>query len=128
MRDLISRRLTEDRIEALHSIASAEAKTKSIHTGRGTPISSMCERDISEDNKTGVAQYIDQSADFIRHVASGSAAEYADELRDAANRLKQEIMARTDNRNVKAQLDEALDKIINRKVEDFVLGYTPGKI
>ena len=56
-----------------------------------------------------------------------SAAEYADELRDAADTLKQEVMARTGNRNVKAQLDEALDKMIDRKVEDFVLGYTPGK-
>ena len=36
-------------------------------------------------------------------------------------------MARTGNQNVKAQLDEALDKIINRKVEDFDLGYPPGK-
>ena len=127
MRDLIRKRLTEDRAEALNSIAAAEAKTKSIHAGRGTSISSMCDQGISEDNKTGVEQYMDQSADFIRHVASGSAAEYADELRDGANRLKQEIMARTGNRNVKAQLDEALDKIINRKVENFELGYTPGK-
>src|SRR5262245_21367972 len=127
MRDRIRKRLTEDRSDALERIAAAEAKTKSIHAGRGTSISSMCDRGISEDNKTGVAQYLDQSADFIRHVASGSAAEYADELRDAANRLKQEIMARTGNENVKAQLDEALDKIINRKVEDFELGYTPGK-
>jgi L-lactate utilization protein LutC len=127
MRDRIGKRLTEYRAEALDSIASAEAKTKSIHAGRGTSISSMCDRDISEDNKTGVAQYMDQSADFIRHVASGSAAEYADELRDAANKLKQEIMARTGNQNVKAQLDLALDKLVIRKVEDFMFGYAPGK-
>src|SRR5262245_29701626 len=44
MRDLIRKRLTEDRTEALDSIASAEAKTKSIHAGRATSISSACAR------------------------------------------------------------------------------------
>jgi hypothetical protein len=119
MRDRIRERLTEYRNEALERIASAENRTKSTHSGRGTSTSSMCDRDISEDNKAGFADYMDQSADFIRQLARGSGAEYADELRNGANTLKQEIMARTNNRNVRDQLDPALDKIIKRKVEDF---------
>jgi hypothetical protein len=119
MRDRIRERLTEYRNEALERIASAENRTKSTHSGRGTSTSSMCDRDISEDNKAGFADYMDQSADFIRQLAPGSGAQYADELRNGANTLKQNIMARTNNRNVRGQLDPALDKIIKRKVEDF---------
>jgi hypothetical protein len=67
---------------------------------------------------------MDRSANFIRHVAPGSWAEYADELRAAGDKLKQEIMAKEMNTEFKARLGPALDKIIKRKVEDFELGYT----
>jgi hypothetical protein len=127
MRDRIRERLTEYRSEALERIGIAENRTKSIHVGRGTASSSMFHRDINEDNKTGFAEYMDQSADFIRQVARGSWAEYADELRNGGHKLKQEIMAKTGDENFKAQLDPALDKIIKRKVEDFQLGYVEGQ-
>jgi hypothetical protein len=73
---------------------------------------------INTDNETGFVEYMDQSASFIRQVAPGSWAEYADELRDGGHRLKQEIMARVEH-ELRGQLDPALDKIIKRKVEDF---------
>jgi hypothetical protein len=119
MRDRIKERLTEYRTEALESIASAESRTKSTHAGRGTLNSSMLHHDINEVNKTGFAEYMDRSVNFIRQVAPGSWAEYADELRDGGNTLKQEIMAKPSDENFKAHLDVALDKIIKRKVEDF---------
>jgi hypothetical protein len=69
---------------------------------------------------------MDRSADFIRHVAAGSSAEYADELCDSGNKLKEEIMADTKS-EFRGQLVEALDKLIKRKVEDFGLGYVERK-
>jgi len=69
---------------------------------------------------------MDQSVNFIRRVAPGSATEYADELRDGGNKLKQEIMAKVKH-ELRGQLDPALDKIIKRKVEDFELGYVEGR-
>jgi hypothetical protein len=54
---------------------------------------------INEHNKTGFAQYIDRSANFIRYVAGLSASQYADELRDAAKDFKYEIMAKMDRDN-----------------------------
>jgi hypothetical protein len=70
---------------------------------------------------------MDRSANFIRHVAPGSWAQYADELRDSGHKLKQEIMARMNKNELAGQLDPALDKIIKRKVEDFELGFVEGK-
>ena len=112
MRDRIKERLTEYRTEALESIAGDESRTKSTHAGRGTLNSSMLHHDINEVNKTGFAEYMDRSVNFIRQVAPGSWAEYADELRDGGNTLKQEIMAKPGDENFKAHLDVALDKII----------------
>jgi hypothetical protein len=82
-----------------------------------------------------------QSTNFIRHVAAGSWAEYADELREGGNKLKQEIMAKMDSDNslmsalpenstrvqLRNQLDGALDQLIRRKVEDFELGFVEGR-
>jgi hypothetical protein len=127
MRDVIKKRLAEYRIEALDSIAFAENRTKATFAQRGTLSSSMFHSSINEDNKTGFAQYMDQSANFIRQVAPGSSAQYEDELRDAANELKQEIVDRINDRNFKVQLDLALDKIIKRKVEDFEFGIVEGR-
>ena len=126
MRDRIRKRLTEYRAEALERISRSEAKTRSTYAGRGTLQSSMCLRAINEDNETGFREYMDQSVNFIRRVAPGSATEYADELRDGGNKLKQEIMAKVKH-ELRGQLDPALDKIIKRKVEDFELGYVEGR-
>src|SRR5262249_25554523 len=119
MRDRIRKRLTEYRREALESIASAESRTKATFAQRGTSSSSMCHSAVNEDNKTGFAGYMDRSVNFIRRTAPGSWAEYAGELRDGGNKLKQEIMAKPGDENFKAQLDLALNKIIKRKIEDF---------
>jgi len=130
MRERIRERLTEYRAEALESIVTAEARTKSSHAGRGTLNSSMRYLAINEDNESGFAKCMDRSADFIRQLAGSSALDYADELRDAANKLKQDIIARMDRQNEGAlpgragveignRLEAALDKIIKRKVEDF---------
>ena len=70
-----------------------------------------------------------------------SASQYADELRDAANDLKYEIMAKMDRDNfmewalpgnperyqLRNELEPALDKLIERKFEDFRLGFIEGK-
>ena len=137
MRDVIKKRLAEYRIEALDSIAFAENRTKATFAQRGTLSSSMFHSSINEDNKTGFAQYMDQSANFIRQVAPGSSAEYVDELWDGGHKLKQEIMANVDHENsmmrenstrvqLKNELRLALDKLIERKVEDFEIGYIDG--
>src|SRR5258708_28307707 len=92
---------------------------------------------INEDNKTGFERYMDQSTNFIRHVAGSSVAQYADELRDAADKLKQEIMAKMNDENhlagalpghstrvqLRNDLEAALDKVIKRKLEDFEIGF-----
>jgi hypothetical protein len=130
MRDLIRKRLAEYRAEALGSIAIAKNGTKLAYAGRGTLTSSMCYLAVNKDNETGLAEYMDRSIHFIRHVASSSWAEYSDELRDAGRELKQEIMeemAHDPSGQLRGQLEPTLDKIINRKVEDFGLGYTEGK-
>src|SRR5262245_32740045 len=96
---------------------------------------------INEHNKTGFAQYIDRSANFIRYVAGLSASQYADELRDAAKDLKYEIMAKMDRDNfmewalpgnperyqLRNELEPALDKLLERKLDDFRLGFIEGK-
>jgi len=94
--------------------------------GTGTVTGSRCYLDINKDNEAGFAEYMDRSADFIRHVAAGSTAEYADELRDGGNKLKQEIVTEVKH-EFSGRLDPALDKIINRKVENFELGYVERK-
>ena len=127
MRDLIKKRLTEYRSETLNSIAVAEDTTKAAFSERGTSRSSMFHRAINRDNENGFTQYMDRSANFISHVAGSSASQHANELRDEANKLKQEIMAKPGDENFKAYLDLALDKIVKRKVEDFELGYIEGK-
>jgi hypothetical protein len=126
MRERIRTRLTEYRGEALERIAIAESRTKATHAMRGTLTSSMCDLAINRDNEVGFSEYMDQSADFIRQVAPGSRAEYADELRDGANKLKQEIMAKVKH-GLRGQLDPALDKIIKRKVENFEFGVIEGR-
>jgi hypothetical protein len=131
MRDRIRERLTEYRAEALQSIGDAVNRTKSKFSGAGRMNSGYYYRAVNKDNETGFAEYMDRSASFIRHVAPGSWAEYADELRDGGDKLKQKIMAKGDHdlaassigAQFRADLDLALDKIIRRKVEDFELGY-----
>src|SRR5262249_43795950 len=126
MRDRIRERLTEYRTEALERIAVAVNRTQANAAQRGVLTSSMCYLAINEDNKTGFAQYMDQSANFIRQVAPGPWAEYADELRHGGTKLKQEIMAKVKH-ELRGQLDPALDKIIKRKVEDFEFGIIEGR-
>jgi hypothetical protein len=126
MRDRIRKRLTEYRTEALHSIAVAVNKTRSMAAGSGNLGSSRLDLVINENTKFGFAEYMDQSIAFIRHVAASSWPEYADELRAAGNKLKEEIMADTKSK-LRAQLSEALDQLIRRKVEDFELGYVEAK-
>ena len=141
MRDLIRRRLTEYRTEARHSIAVAVNKTKSKAARDGAMNSGRLYLFINEDNKTGFERYMDQSTNFIRHVAGSSVAQYADELRDAANKLKQEILAKMDHENYLAgalpghstrvqlrnDLEAALDNLIERKLEDFEIGFMEEK-
>jgi hypothetical protein len=127
MRDRIRERLTEYRAEALESIAAAENRTRADFGQRGILNSSMFHQAINKDNEACFAEYMDQSATFIRQVAPGSWAEYADELRDSGHRLKQEIMAKMSSGHFKAQLDQALDKLIKRKVEDFEFGIMKGQ-
>jgi hypothetical protein len=141
MRDRIRERLTEYRAEALQSIRDVLYRTKSELSGRGRTKSYAWYRAINKDYEAGFAQYMDRSVNFIRQVAPASWAEYADEFRDAANKLKQEIIAKIDHDNHRAgalpenamrvqsrnELDVALNKIIKRKVEDFELGVMEGK-
>ena len=126
MRDRIRKRLTEYRAEALHKIAVAVTRRRSKASGTGTLHGSRINIFINEDTKIGFAEYMDQSASFIRRAAPGSSAEYVDELRDGGHKLKQEIMADTKS-EFRGQLSEALEKLIKRKVEDFELGYIEGK-
>jgi len=130
MRDRIRERLTEYRSQALNGIAVAEDTTKAAF---GRSRSDMFYRAISRDNENGVTEYMDRSADFIRRLARGSGAEYADELHDAGHKLKQEIMAKMDRENhlagalpgnstrvqLRNELEAALDRLIKHKVEDF---------
>jgi hypothetical protein len=139
MRDKIRDRLTEYRTEAMEAIGAAEARTRADFAQRGILSSSMFQQAINRDNEAGFAEYMDRSAKFIRDVARGSWAEFADELRDGGTSLKQDIMIEVGNRisqaaipgintqHFKAQLDQALDKIFKRKVEDFEFGITKGK-
>ena len=126
MRERIRQRLEEYRAEAHERIGAAVNMTKGEYTRRGTLSSSMCYLAINKDNEAGLAEYMDRSVAFIRHVAPGSWTEYADELRDGGQKLKQEIMARIDH-GLKGQLNQPLEKLIKRKVEDFELGYTEGR-
>jgi hypothetical protein len=126
MRDRIRKRLREYRAEALDGIGVAVNRTRSKAAGYGNLNSSRLSLTINDDTKAGFAEYMDQSIKFIRHVAPGSSAEYVDELWDGGHELKQEIVANTKS-ELRAQLSEALDKLIERKVEDFELGFVEGK-
>ena len=142
MRNLIRKRLTEYRIDALDNISVAANNTKANFANHGALNSDRLYLCINEHNKTGFAQYIDRSANFIRYVAGLSASQYADELRNAANDLKYEIMAKMDRDNfmewalpgnperyqLRNELELALDKLIERKLEDFRLASSREKI
>ena len=138
MRERIRARLREHRTRALLSIVAAVNKTRSEFSGAGRLNSHGYYRSINKNNEDGFATYMDQSANFIRQVAPGSSAEYVDELWDGGHKLKQEIMAKMDRENsmtpgnsiavqLRNDLDAALDKLIERKVEDFELGITEGR-
>jgi hypothetical protein len=126
MRDRIRERLTEYQTEALERIAVAVNRTKSKAASTGNLNSGGYYLAINKDNEAGFAEYMDRSANFIRHVAPGSGAQYADELRDGGHKLKQEIMAKVKH-EFRGRLDPALDKIIKRKVEDFEFGFVEGR-
>jgi hypothetical protein len=141
MRDRIRQRLEEYRAETLERIGTAVNKIAATFSQRGTLGSGGFYLAVNEDNKAGFAEYMDRSADFIRHLARGSSVQYADELREGGTKLKQEIMAKMDNVNsimstlpenaiqlqFRYELNRAFDQLIKRKVEDFELGYTEGR-
>jgi hypothetical protein len=138
MRERIRKRLREYRAEALERIGIAINTTKRKASKAGHLNSNGTYLAINKDNETGVAKYMDRSANFIRHVAPGSSAEYVDELYDGGQKLKREIMAKTDHdlaisgnsigAQLRNKLEAALDGLIERKVEDFVIGFVEGKI
>ena len=128
MRERIRKQLREYRVAALDGIGIAVSRTKSKFGGPGRTNSHDWYRAINKDNEAGFAEYMDQSAKFIRQVAPGSAAEYVDELYDCGQNLKREIMAKTEHVaasgnsiavQLRTELEAALDKLIERKVEDF---------
>ena len=133
MRERIRKRLKEHRAEALQSIGIAVDRTRSQLSGKGLTNSHAWYRAINKDNEAGFKKYMDQSAEFIRQMAPGSSAEYVDELWDGGQKLKREIMAKTDHVaasgnsiavQLRTELEAVLDKLIERKVEDFELGIT----
>jgi hypothetical protein len=137
MRDVIRRRLAENADEALHSIGVAVNQTRL----KLDPNNSRTYLFINKDYEDGFAKYMDRSVEFVSHVGRGSKTEYANELREAGNKLKEEIMAKIGHQNRKlgafpgnstrvalmGQLGPALDKLIKRKVEDFEFGFPEGK-
>jgi hypothetical protein len=136
MREQIKKRLSEDRIDTLDSIAIAENATKSEAVKHGALHGSRVGLQLNEDNKAGLARYIDGAAKFIHHVAGSSHLQYAEDLREAANLLKKDMLIRIDRQlmmtrafpgnseraDIRARLGPALDKIIERKLEDFAFG------
>jgi hypothetical protein len=137
MRDQIRARLREYRTKALLSIVDAINRTKSKFSGMGRSHSHAYYRSINENIEAGSTAYMDRSAVFIRQVAPGSSAEYVDELWDGGHKLKQEIMAKVDRdlaasgnsigAQLRTELEAALDSLIERKVEDFEIGFVEGK-
>jgi hypothetical protein len=124
MRERIRARLKQYRAEAVDSIGVAVNRTKSTFIGAGRTNGGAYYLAVNKDNEAGLANYMDRSAAFIRQMAPGSSAEYVDELWDAGDKLKQEIMAKPDQNQLKAQLGEALDKLIEHKVKNFELGFS----
>ena len=61
MKDLIRKRLTEYRTEAMDSIGVAVNRTKSKAAGTGNLNSSKVYLAINEDNKAGFEAYMDRS-------------------------------------------------------------------
>ena len=137
MRDQIRQRLIEYAVEALQDIGVAVNETKL----KLDPNNSRTYLFINKDYEDGFAKYMDRSVEFVSHVGRGSKTEYANELREAGNNLKETIMANLGHQNRKlgafpgnstrvalmGQLGPALDKLIKRKIEDFELGYIEGK-
>jgi hypothetical protein len=130
VRDQIREQLAAYRAEALERIGDVVNRTKSKASETGRTNSPAYYRAINEDNKAGLAQYMDRSADHICQVAPSSGTEYSDELRDCGNKLKQEIMAKSDvaaSAQFRTELRAALDKLIKHKVEDFEFDMTEGQ-
>src|SRR5262245_37019384 len=129
MRERIRKRLKDYRADALQSIG-----VRAI--GSGNLGNSRLSLTINDDTKAEFAEYMDQSIKFIRQVAPGSSAEYVDELWDGGQKLKQEIIAKTDHDLaisgnsmavlLRNELEAALDGLIERKVEDFEIGFVKG--
>src|SRR5262245_16864716 len=128
MRERIRKQLKEYRAEALQSIGIAVNRTRSQLSSKSRTNSHAWYQAINKDNEAGLKKYMDQSAKFIRQIAPGSSAEYVDELYDGGQKLKREIMAKTDHVaasgnsvavQLRTELDVALDKLIERKIEEF---------
>src|SRR5262245_48933641 len=128
MRERIRKRLREYRADAIRSIGVAVNRTRSELRDKGRTNGHECYQAINTDNEAGLAKYMDRSAKFIRQVTPGSSGEYVDELYDGGQELKREIMAKSDHVaasgnsiavQLRAEHDAALDRLIERQVEDF---------
>lgn len=141
MKELIAKRLAEDRAEQLDRVEIAKSGVKSKAASHGALNGSRRYLSINEVTKSGLGDYLDQSAKFIRQVAGVRSLEYAIELRDAGNKFKEEALTRFDREMTmtrafpghservafRKQLVQAMDKIVARKVEDFQLGIIEGE-
>jgi len=139
-KELIVTRLMEDREAAVQEVEIAKNKTKSEAAKHGALNGSRVQIYINEDIKHGLAAYLDRSAKFITHVAGPSHNLYANELREAASALKQDVLGKLDHESkmemafpgsaeratFRRILELDLDKIIKRKLEDFELAFVEG--
>src|SRR5262245_15442995 len=128
MRERIRKRLKEYRAEALQTIGIAVIRTRSQLSSKSRTNSHAWYQAINKENEAGFAKYMDQSAKFIRQVAPCSSVEYVDELYDGGQKLKREIMAKTDHVaasgnsvavQLRTELEAVPDKLIERRPRPF---------
>ena len=139
-KELITKRLAENRTDRWEQIEIAKANTKAEAALRGATGNSRVSLIINDNIKAGLREYLDELAKFIHHAGGSSFLEYAPELLDEANKLKEQALATLDRANTLAraipgnservasrkQLEAELDRIIAHKVEDFQLGIIEG--
>lgn len=109
-KELITKRLAENRTDRWEQIEIAKANTKAEAALRGATGNSRVSLIINDNIKAGLREYLDELAKFIHHAGGSSFLEYAPELLDEANKLKEQALATLDRANTLVERSQEIRK------------------
>lgn len=133
-REMIAKRLREDRADALQKVRIGQAEIIADAAHRGALGNSRIQFALGEKTEAIFEEFLKSCVEFVRHVARDGDDRCEDQIAEAGDALRGEIMESLRQRgNVNALADlsnwlpEKLDKRTRRAVEDYKLDFEPGK-